>query len=67
MSAANYGGFSVSAYVGGQLAEHYGYVSLQVFDAVMMTAALLTLLWLMRSSARVAHETDTAASISDAV
>jgi hypothetical protein len=41
-------------------------VSLQVFDAVMMTAALLTLLWLMRSSACVAHETDAAASISDA-
>jgi predicted MFS family arabinose efflux permease len=65
MSAANYGGFSVSAYVGGQLAEHYGYVSLQVFDSVMMTAALLTLLWLMRSSACAAHETDTAASVSD--
>jgi predicted MFS family arabinose efflux permease len=66
MSAANYGAFSVSAYVGGRLAQHYGYVSLQVFDAVMMTAALLTLLWLMRSTATVADEADASASLSDA-
>jgi predicted MFS family arabinose efflux permease len=66
MSAANYGAFSVSAYVGGQLAQHYGYVSLQAFDAVMMTAALMTLLWLMRSSATAAYEADESGSLSDA-
>jgi predicted MFS family arabinose efflux permease len=64
MSTANYGGFSVSAYLGGQLAERYGYTSLQVFHSGMMTAALLTLIWLTRHSGSVEHPA--AASLSDA-
>jgi MFS transporter, DHA1 family, inner membrane transport protein len=48
MSTANYGGFSVSAWVGGQLVEHFGYTSLALFDGTMMFAALLTLLWVIR-------------------
>jgi predicted MFS family arabinose efflux permease len=67
MSTANYGGFSVSAYLGGQMAEHFGYISLQVFDMVMMTSALLTLLGLIRSTANRARAADAAASLSDAV
>jgi predicted MFS family arabinose efflux permease len=66
MSTANYGGFSVSAYIGGQLAERYGYASVQVFDAGMMTAALLTLLWLISRSRSVGHRAEAAASLSDA-
>ena len=64
MSTANYGGFSVSAYLGGQLAERYGYTSLQVFHSGMMTVALLTLFWLTRHSGSVEHPA--AASLSDA-
>jgi MFS transporter, DHA1 family, inner membrane transport protein len=67
MSTANYGGFSVSAYLGGQMAEHFGYTSLQAFDMVMMTSALLTLLWLIKSTANQTLTSDTAASLSDAV
>jgi MFS transporter, DHA1 family, inner membrane transport protein len=52
MSTANYAGFSVSAYLGGQMVERFGYISLQIFDATMMSAALLTLLWLIRIGAR---------------
>jgi predicted MFS family arabinose efflux permease len=54
----------VSAYLGGQLAERYGYTSLQVFHSGMMTAALLTLIWLTRHSGSVEHPA--AASLSDA-
>jgi MFS transporter, DHA1 family, inner membrane transport protein len=48
MSTANYGGFSVSAWVGGQLVEHFGYTSLALFDGSMMITALATLLWVIR-------------------
>jgi predicted MFS family arabinose efflux permease len=53
MSTANYGGFSVSAWVGGQLVEHFGYTSLALFDGSMMFAALLTLLWVIRQGSDV--------------
>jgi hypothetical protein len=38
----------------------------QVFDAGMMTAALLTLLWLISRSRSVGHRAEAAASLSDA-
>jgi DHA1 family inner membrane transport protein len=53
MSSANFGGFAVAPYLGGQMVEHFGYISLQLFDGTMMVAALLTLLWLIRGGSRV--------------
>lgn len=68
MFTANYGGFSVSAYLGGEMVGRFGYTSLQLFDGGMMTAALLTLLWLIRQSAHVEHSVaEASASLSDAV
>jgi predicted MFS family arabinose efflux permease len=52
MSSATAGGFSVAAYVGGQLVEHVGYPGLRLFDAIMMVAALSTLLALIRKPPR---------------
>jgi hypothetical protein len=38
-----------------------------VFDMVIMTSALLALLWLIKSTANRARASDSAASLSDAV
>jgi DHA1 family inner membrane transport protein len=43
-SSATFGGFAVAPYLGGQLAERFGYGSLQLLDGGMMFAASLTLL-----------------------
>jgi len=55
MAPANYAGFSVSAYLGGQLVERFGYSSLAWFDGSMMTAALLSLLFLMSKGQPIQH------------
>jgi predicted MFS family arabinose efflux permease len=55
MSPANYAGFSVSAYLGGQMVQHLGYGSLAWFDGIMMSTALATLLLLMSRTGRVPH------------
>jgi predicted MFS family arabinose efflux permease len=60
MSPANYLGFSVSAYLGGQMVQHLGYGSLAWFDGVMMSAALGTLLLLM-SRTGASERTDSSA------
>jgi predicted MFS family arabinose efflux permease len=65
MSTANYAGFSVSAYLGGQMVERFGYISLQIFDAIMMSAALLTLLWLIRIGARAGGAVEAASPMAD--
>jgi predicted MFS family arabinose efflux permease len=62
MSTANYGGFSMSAWVGGQLVAHFGYTSLALFDGSLMVAALLTLLWVIQQGSDAGQSATAAAT-----